>query len=492
MKTIESFLTYQKEIAKYEYLSNILAWDLRVNSPKDGKSYLIDILSQMELKAFELSTSEEYGKILKDVLQSNDFSSLKKIEQRFIQNLKEKYDLNKKVPASFYQEYTKLKSLANTAWEEAKAKNNYSLFKPYLQKIIEMTKEYYTHLYPNTDIYDAMLSSHEKGMTSKEIDPLFQQIKEELIPLVQKYQGKKARTLSKITYSESELKDCANYLLNYIGFDCNRGTVGIYPHGFTTKIHADDVRIAFDQSNNPCFFVSTIIHEGGHGIFEQNFSPDIRNLRNQGGEDIYGLHESQSRFYENILGKNKNFWTPIYQDIQKMLKLEIPLEEFVQYLNQVTCGSIRTEADELTYCLHIIIRYEIEKAIFRDNIGVDELPSLWNQKTKEYLGVEVTSDKEGILQDVHWSEGSFGYFPSYLLGNIYDGMFLEAIEKQIGSIDTLLEKKEIKKITDFLIQKIYQFGDTLSAKEVVQKICHKEISAEPIIRYYKKKYEKSV
>ena len=205
-----------------------------------------------------------------------------------------------------------------------------------------------------------------------------------------------------------------------------------------------------------------------------------------------GIHESQSRFYENVLGRNKNFWVPIYDKLGEILPQfkDISLDEFYREINHVRNSFIRTEADELTYCFHIILRYEMEKAIFRENILVEQLPELWNQKMQEYLEITPRNDAEGILQDMHWSDGSFGYFPSYLLGGIYDGMYIEQIEKELGDIDTILREGRIQEITKWLNEKIHQYGSTRTPKEVIQAVCGKEVSAEPIIRYFKEKYTK--
>lgn len=279
--------------------------------------------------------------------------------------------------------------------------------------------------------------------------------------------------------------------LNYIGFDLNKGTLGIYPHGYTEKMSKNDIRIAFSYTNNPIDFVTTIIHEGGHALFEQNISPNLAKYENVTVENLCALHESQSRFYENFLGRNKNFWIPIYDDIKNILNLNYTLDEFVSLLNTPKCNPIRTSADELTYCMHIILRYEIERDIFNGKIKVSELPEIWNQKTKEYLNIEVQNDSEGLMQDVHWSEGDFGYFPSYLLGSIYDGMFFETIQKQLGSVDELLKNGKIKEITDFLIKKIYINGGAYTSLEIINKLCGKEISVKPLINYFNNKYSKN-
>ena len=184
-------------------------------------------------------------------------------------------------------------------------------------------------------------------------------------------------------------------------------------------------------------FIKTIIHEGGHGIFEENVDYNIAKYSNNSLNNIYALHESQSRFYENILSRNKNFWVPIYDDIKKLLKIDIDIDEFMDKYNVVVPSLIRTEADEITYGLHIIIRYEIEKEIFNNNLSVDDIPKMWNKKMKKYLGIEPKNDSEGLMQDIHWSECAFGYFPTYLLGSIFDGMLLENINNKLGDVDEL-------------------------------------------------------
>ena len=328
-----------------------------------------------------------------------------------------------------------------------------------------------------------MLEQFERGMNSKVIDELFNPLKEALIPLIKEV--KTQPVFLEQTYTNEEFLNIARYLLNYIGFDNNRGQLGIYPHGFTETINHNDVRIAFSSKEGPSSFVGTIIHEGGHGIFEQNLNEKIY-LSNT--DNSLALHESQSRFFENILGRNLNFWLPIYDEVKKLLKLNISVEEFVKSLNNVNCGLIRINADELTYALHIIIRYEIERDLFHNKINVDDLPKVWNEKMQEYLGVTPSNDNEGLMQDIHWAEGLFGYFPTYLIGNVYDGMFLEAIEKDLGPIDQILKSGNIKQITKFLNEKVHKFGGIYNYKEIMERVCHQELSPKPIINYYQKKY----
>ena len=482
---MDEFLKYQQEIANIQYTINLLTWELKIIAPNDSKDDLVDLIAYHERKLFELQTADEYGNLLKSTIKNRQFKTL--TEQRYLNNLLKHYENYKKIPAEFYENYTKAKNKTNIIWQEAKEKNDYSLYEPYLEKMISLTKQYYKYIDDRNDLYDVMLNEYEVGLTTNIIDKLFNELKIGILPLIPK-QNKKVKTIE-IEYSCEELINCAKYLLNYIGFDLNRGTIGIYPHGFTEKMNYNDIRIAFKYTTNPIDFVTTIIHEGGHGIFEQNIQPNLAKLENTTLDNLYGLHESQSRFFENMLGRNKNFWLPIYDDIKKLLHLDIDLDEFIKLLNTPKYNLIRTEADELTYCMHIILRYEIERDLFNGKITTKDIPKIWNEKILKYLNVEVKTDSEGLMQDVHWSEGSFGYFPSYLLGSIYDGMFLEQINHDLGDIDNILKQGEIKKITQYLIDHIYINGGAYSSLEIIDKMCGKEISAKPLIDYFNKKYE---
>lgn len=484
---MDKLITYLEKVKNVEYTLNLLNWDLRVSSPNDSKDDLINLISYYDEEIFNLTTSSEYENLLKYVID-NELDNLTTLEQLYIKGLYKDLVKFRKIPSQFFVNYQKFLNRSNVMWEKAKNENNYEIFKPYLSEVIKLTKEYYSYIADGNNLYDTMLNEYEEGLTTDIIDKLFNELKEALIPIMPK--NKKVNELH-VNLRKDDLIDTAYYLLDYIGFDKNRGLLGIYPHGFTEKIGNNDVRIAFKYSDNPVDFVSTIIHEGGHGIFEQNINPVLHKFGIVGVNGLNALHESQSRFYENILGRNKNFWIPIYSDVKEMLNLDVDIDEFCKYLNTPVASLIRTEADELTYCLHIIIRYEIERDLFNDVISVDDLPRVWNELMMKYLEVKVDNDSDGILQDVHWSEGEFGYFPSYLLGTIYGGCLLKAIENNLGSVDELLKTGNIKQITNYLIDNIYVNGGCYNSLEVLKKLGFDKIDTKPIIDYFYKKYEEN-
>ena len=485
---LNKLLDYLKRIGELNYLITTLRWEMDTVAPKKSFDYLINVSTKYEMESFDLVTSDEYINLIEDLIKSKEFSLLSKEEQIYLEDLKEEFYKFRKVPKDFYEEFCKLKSNSLNAWVNAKENNDYESFKPFLKEVIAYTKKYYRYMYPDTDnLYDAMLNDYEKGINSSFIDKLFNELKEELIPIIKNLKHKNIKKLDR-HLDDSEFISFAKFLLDYIGFDNTRGALGIYTHGYTTKLNNNDVRITFSNRDKPIDSISTIVHEGGHGIFDQNIGSNLTRYETY-NVNKYALHESQSRFFENVLGRRKSFFVPIYDDIRKYLNIDLSLDEFIEYFNDAKVSLVRTEADELTYCFHIIIRYEIERDIFNGNIDLDKLPEIWNNKYQEYMGISSTTYSEGILQDMHWSDGSFGYFPSYLLGSIFDGMLLELINEKLGNVDDILSKGRIKDITKFLNENIHKFGGAYNVNEVSKRVCGKELEVNPIVEYFKSKYE---
>ena len=486
---MKEFINYLNEINDNKSMLIMLMWEIDTKAPKDSIDYYSEVFTKLENKIFEMSTSDKYIELLDKAINSKEFSSLEEHKKLYYLHLKEDYEKEKRIPKDFYSDYSKQKLKSRQSWAEAKEKNDYSIFKPDLEKIINMSKELYSYIYPDSEnIYDDMLSEFERGIKSKDIDPLFEELKEEIIPIINNLKPEELKSINR-EYSESELYDISKYLLDYIGFNNDKGTLGIYPHGYTSKLSKNDCRIAFKMNNDAIETASTIIHEGGHGIFELYSEKDFNEL-NMIDVDLTALHESQSRFYENILGRNINFWIPIYDEFKKKAKLDISLDEFMKYLNNAKKSLIRTEADELTYCLHIIIRYELEREIFNGNIDLNKLPEMWNQKYKEYFGLDIENDSDGILQDMHWSDASFGYFPDYLLGSIFDGMLLEKINEDLGDVDTILKEGRIKEITNYLNKNIHKYAGAYNIFETCRRVCKKDMNVKPLVEYFKRKYER--
>ena len=489
---LQEFKENLDKIQKYKQAIEIFSWDMQTDAPKESIESKIDAIGFFSTELFRLTTSARYGYLLRELSMSDDFDSFDAGTKLTIKRYLKEYKRFTRVPEKFFTEFTKAKARSEQAWEEAKTKNDFSIYAPHLDKVISMTKEWVKYMEPSKDTYDVLIDMYEEGMDSESIDILFDELKKDLVPLIEKISKKPIPDVSIFnnTFEIYQQKKVQDILLKYIGFNFDCGNTSLSMHPFTTTLCPGDIRVTNNFGDpsvlDPMF---SAIHEGGHAIFEQNIAKELQGTA-AAEVDLMGLHESQSRFFENILGRNINFWIPLLDDIKKAIPgLEnVSLETLEQAINLVKPGPVRLQADEMTYCLHIILRYEIEKAIFRDNVEANELPSLWNKKTKELLGVEPSSDAEGILQDMHWSDGSFGYFPSYLLGSIYDGMFLEELEKELGSVDTILKEGRIKEITKWLNDNIHKNGSLYTSKEVIERLCKKEISAKPIIKYFTQKY----
>lgn len=492
-KVLEQLKQYLDKLEQYNQVISQMSWDMYTQTPKKGVEYKIDAITYFSSEAFKLSTSEELGELYEKLLEPEEYNALDRAMQLTVRRGKKEYEKDKKIPSDFYEELVKETNISQKIWEEAKQTADFELFCPHLQKMIDMTGKLAKYIAPDKEVYDTLIDMYEEGMDSATIDRLFMEMKEALIPLLKEIMKKPEpdHNIFKGKYDINRQKELSTFLLSYIGFDQDAGVMSESEHPFTMGFGPSDVRVTNHYKEQEAIdAMFSIIHEGGHAIFEQGVNPEYEKTAAAKIDNLMGLHESQSRFYENILGRNINFWKPIYNKVREFLPQfeAISLEQFYREINHIKPSFIRIEADELTYNFHIILRYEIEKAIFRDGVRAVDLPALWNDLMEEMLGLCPANPEEGILQDMHWSSGSFGYFPSYLLGTIYDGMFLESMEKEIGNVDTLLAEGRINEITAWLHEKIHRYGSMRNSLETINEVCGKEITAEPIIRHFITKY----
>ena len=470
----------------------LLDWDLKTETPKYGVDAVVSSLTALSTKQFELSISPKMEELVYALNEEAEYEQLDEVWKKSVRRMKKDFDENKRIPVEFYSEFVANRAKAEAVWQEAKPKNDFAMFAPYLEKNIANAIQMEKYVHPDMEPYASMLDTYEKGMDEATIDRIFGELKEALIPFVKKILAKPEPDSSKF-YGDFDInrqRELSRFLLEYISFDFERGGMGESEHPFTTGAHRNDVRLTNHFMEHDIITgIFSIIHEGGHGLFMQG--PDeVYDLTPFEGCNYMGLHESQSRIWENILGRNINFWKPIYHKVQELFPTyqDISLEEFYTEINHVRNGFIRCDSDEVTYCFHIILRYELEKELMSGRLSVNDLPAAWNAKMQEYLGITPATDTEGVLQDTHWAGGMFGYFPSYLLGSVYDGMFLEAMQKELGDIDTLLTEGRAKEITKWLHEKIHRFGGFREPKEVLLEVCGREADAKPLIQYFKEKY----
>lgn len=485
---------FKKYLSNIEYLSSatgVLYWDAKVEIPKKGIPYRGQVLGYLSGEQYKLETSDRMKEFI-DYFSS--FEKLDDVTRSMVENAKKDYDRTMKIPAERYKEYAIASSDSEAAWEEAKKKSDFSIFRPHLKKMIDFKKEFIGYWGYKGTGYDTLLDFYEPGLTVSKLDTVFGELKGSVIDLLDRIMktGIDTRCSSfNKSFSKEEQWDFCSYILHKMGFDFDAGRVDESEHPFTINFNNKDVRITTHYYEHE--FTSAIfscIHEGGHAIYEQDIPDELSGTLLSGGASM-AIHESQSRFYENLIGRSREFWAYFYPEVLKRFPQfkGVSLEEFYRGINRVKPSPVRTEADELTYNLHIIIRYEIEKLIFSENVEIDELPQIWNQKYNEYLGIKPENDSEGILQDTHWSSGSFGYFPSYALGNLYGAQFLNRMVSDIPDIKKRIENGELGVVHTWLKNNIHKYGAIYKPSELVRKVTGEELTARYFIDYLNKKYK---
>ena len=472
----------------------LIQWDLETKTPIKSKPYLAELVGELSMQEYDLFTSDEFVSLVEAL--NKEKNNLTEIEKKEIELSMEEIEKKKKVPADEYEAYAKLTSINQGIWEEAKAKNDFSIVKDNLGKIFNYNKKFAEYRRKDEkNLYDVLLNDYEKGMDTEKLDIFFSELKKEIVPFLKKIQEKKKSLKEEdklnVPVDEDIQMKFAKYLAAYVGFDFEKGLVETSEHPFTLNLNKNDVRLTTNNKRDiPFSTVFSIIHEAGHGIYEQQTADNlIDTLLGAGGS--MGLHESQSRFMENIVGRNRAFWKPLYQKAMGFYPFlkDVDFEEFIKQINKIEPELIRTEADELTYSLHVMLRYEIEKIIFAGEVSIDDLPKIWNQKMVEYLGIEPKNDAEGLMQDVHWYSGLVGYFPSYAIGNAYASQIYNTMKKDFD-VDKALENQDLKKITDWLGEKIHKYGRLKDTPEIIKEVTGEELNPKYYIDYLKEKYSR--
>ena len=486
---IKRFKNKIKEKKMLDSMLALLQWDLETQAPKGGYKLISEMIGELSLKSYNLTTSQEFYEILEELKKS--INVLDDITRRELELLEEEIEKIKVIPSDEYKMYSELTAKAQGVWEIARENNDFASFAPILEQIFNFNRKFIEYRGEKQDVYSVILNDYEKGMNVEKLDFFFDELKKEIVPLLKEITKNKRDFQEKIKFQVSEVdqKNFSNEILKYIGFNLERGILSESAHPFTLTVNKDDVRLTTRYIKElPFSSVFSTIHEGGHGIYEQNIAEDLKETILSDGASM-GIHESQSRFYENIIGRSKEFWYGLLEKSKfKYKELEnLSLDEIYKGINEVSPSLIRVESDELTYSLHIMVRYEIEKGILSGKYLVKDLPNIWNKKMYEYLGVVPKNDSEGVLQDVHWSCGLIGYFPSYALGNVYSLQILNAMKKEIN-IEGVLERGELKKIKTWLEEKIHKYGKLKTPKEIMIEVTGEELNPVYYIDYLKEKY----
>jgi|YNPMSStandDraft_2_1061718.scaffolds.fasta_scaffold03758_5 carboxypeptidase Taq len=490
-KVIKDILLKYRKIDSLKRLISLAEWDLNVYMPSKANEERSIIISEAEIQIKNLILDKEFV----DLIKKAEKEHLNIYEKSIIKILKKEIERLKKLPNDFIEEFSKISNQAQFFWRRAKNENDFNIFKPYLRKIISLVKKEADYLGYENHPYDALIDLYEEGWRTEDFLSFFSLIKPPLKnifskALESKYCFKK-HPLENERYKKEDMENLNIEVLKILNFDSERSRIDISAHPFEQAISLNDVRITtwYHQKDFKRSLTATV-HEFGHLLYESNIDPDFKFTPLQGGVSC-AFHESQSRFWENIILKNNVFLKKIWKIAFKKLSFlkKYSFEDFLIYFNQIKPSLIRVEADEISYHFHIILRFEIEKMLLEDKIKVEELPEYWNEKMKEYLGLRVNSYKEGILQDIHWSMGAFGYFPTYSLGSFLSGFWLKKIQEELGSINDILDEKEgVLVIQNWFKEKIYKFGKVYSSKDLIYKIGKEKFNHIYFLSYLEDKY----
>ncbi|MCJ7835635.1 carboxypeptidase M32 [Cuneatibacter sp. NSJ-177] len=486
----EKLTPYLEQRRMIQTSLTLFEWDLETMAPDravERTATVMELLQDGLRKAILEPETKQTIEALKEA------ADLTPEEEAVVRELSLELEKMEAIPAEEYRAYANLQAKAASIWSDAKEKNDFSAFAPTLEKVVDMTRRFAeARANGKKKPYDVLLEDYEKGFTEEKLDPFFEKLEEELPPLVQevvKAQEGLDDFFLHQSYPIGKQREFNEYLADYMGLDKKRVAMAESAHPFTTNLHCDDVRITTHYYEKlPVSAIFSTIHEGGHALYELGVAPELT-LTPVGMGASCGMHESQSRFYENMLGRRKEFWIPLYGKLQELFEDqlgEISLDQFMAAVNRVQPGPVRIEADELTYSLHILVRYRLEKELFGGELKVKELPERWEELYEKYLGIRPKDAAEGVLQDIHWAQGSFGYFPSYALGNAFAAQIDRRMEEEIP-VGEILAEGRLSEITDWLREKIHRFGAVKPVPELLREATGEDFCPDYYLEYLKNK-----
>ncbi|MFA5797707.1 MAG: carboxypeptidase M32 [Candidatus Woesearchaeota archaeon] len=474
LKETEHELSILKEIAA------LLDWDSKVAMPRLGATHRGEQNAYIALKIHEIMTNSRLDKEITQLQKKK----LKDLDNKIVNKYAKQIIRLKNIPHQHVEEYTNLQTVAYDKWIEAREKNDYHILEPHLKKIFAMKRKEATYIDPKKNPYDVLLEKFHEGMTVEKIDKIFAELKPKLIALLRKT-SPVAYTIKGDFSNEKQFALCSEISATILQ-ERDRFGIGKTVHPFMTTIGPDDFRITTSIRDDPFFSLMSTVHETGHALYEMNFKKRLRGTILFDAAS-FSLHESQSRFWENHIARSNAFWDWKYPAFKKVFNIRNTQNEFVKKLNEIKNSPIRIETGELAYGLHIIIRYELEKALIEGSLSVEKLPEVWNAKYQEYLGINPKTMKEGVLQDMHWVMDGIGYFPTYLLGSIYAAMIYKTMNKSFA-VEKDLAKGDFTRIRTWLKEHIHQYGASKTTEEIVQDACGKPIDINSYIAHLKKTY----
>ena len=491
---IQNFENHYMKGEAYGYALALISYDGETEGPAaaiEERSKAIGILS---MEAFKHNRSPEYEKIIADLEASK--KDLDKKWQRIVYLARKNIDDAKKIPPEEQRAFAELTTKAQHVWKEAKQKSDFKIFQPYLEKVVEFNRKFAKYLGPiDGKLYNRLLDNYEEGIKIEDLDKFFATLRARIVPLVKKIQASKVKIKDDFLFKKiphDQQMEFGKELAAILGYNLKNGMIKETEHPFMNSISKNDVRFTTHiYENDFTNSMFSVAHEAGHAIYEQNIAEDLRGGPIGGGASM-AFHESQSRFHENIIGRSEEFVSVLFPLLKKKFPNQlkgVTAKDFYLAINKVQPSFIRIEADELTYSLHIMVRYEIEKQLIAGEIEVKDLPKVWNQKYKEYLGITPPNDAKGVLQDVHWSFGGIGYFFSYALGNAYSAQLLHAMKKDLN-INKAFKSLDLKPVRKWMYDHLYKYGKLLPPKELIKKATGEALNPNYYCDYLEEKFSK--
>ncbi|MEM7334198.1 MAG: carboxypeptidase M32 [Chloroflexota bacterium] len=490
----DQLLTLVYELHDIQKAEGVLAWDKETNMPKKGAPARIQQITTLRKLHHQKATSAEYGELISGAIEEMSEYGEDSNEKRLLDYLRQTYDNAKKLPESYVKRASQIGGAAQTAWAKARQENDFALFQPHLEKVIGLCQELANYYGYEDEKYDALLDKFELGMKTAEVRAIFDATKQATVPLRQAIEERGTAVNDALLHQPYDIdkqKAFAHYIATAVGYDFERGHIGTVVHPFATSFSRNDARITtrwYPNFINASLFGT--LHESGHAMYEQGTHENLARTPLARGTSM-GIHESQSRTIENIIGRSKGFWLAHYAKLQETFPEQLghhTVDEFYRAINKVQASYIRVEADELTYNFHIMLRFELEQAMLNGDVKAADLPTVWNDKMQELLGIVPSTDTEGCLQDVHWTRPGFGYFPTYALGNLYSAQMYETAVSQNPTIEADMAQGKTESLVSWLGENIHQHGRKFPPSELVVRATGKPLSHEPFVRYVTKKF----
>lgn len=490
----QKLLTHLRELYFLEKTAGLLIWDQQTYLPpgaSEERAEQLAVLSVLIHKKFVSKTTQKLLQKAKEEVGSNDPDST---PERLLELVSHELQESQKLPSAFIGELSQITSLAHDQWARARAQNDFSIFAPSLEKIVALCRRQAEYLGYTEHPYDALVNQYERGMTTAQLTKFFASLEKPLHSLLLRVQNSQKSINSDVLHKNFPLKkqeQFALWIIDKLGFDLGRGRQDISAHPFQITLGSSDIRLTtrYDENFlNPALF--GLIHEAGHGMYEQNVSTDLIGTVLAGGTSL-GIHESQSRLWENVIARSEKFWHWAYPQLKETFPQELAdtsEREFYEAINAVAPSFIRVEADEVTYNLHILLRFELEKRLIEGSLSVADLPEAWNHRFTELFGVTPPTLAEGVLQDVHWSGGSFGYFATYSLGTVLSAQFFAQACEEVPQISESIAQGNFAPLKHWLTENIHQHGRKFTGKELIKRVTGNDLQTKPYIEYLEKKF----